>query len=80
MTRMTIGAATTDKGVSATIYIAIELSGSKWVIGVHMPLADKMSLCRITGGDAQGLLRLIAQVREKVERRLGRSGNGPVVL
>ena len=42
MIRMTIGAATSDKGVSATIYIAIELSGSKWVIGVHTPLADKI--------------------------------------
>lgn len=73
MTRMTIGAATTDKGVSATIYIAIELSGSKWVIGVHTPLADKISIYRLTGGDAQGLLKLIAHVREKVERRLGRS-------
>src|SRR5512144_2523607 len=73
MTRMTIGAATTDRGVSATIYIAIELSRSKWVIGVHTPLADKISIYRLTGGDAQGLLKLIAHVREKVERRLGRS-------
>src|SRR5512143_297426 len=73
MTRMTLRAATTDKAVSATIYIAIELSGSKWVIGVHTPLADKISIYRLTGGDAQGLLKLIAHVREKVERRLGRS-------
>ena len=53
---------------SETIYIAIELSQSKWVIGAHTPLADKISIYRLTGGDTQGLLALIARLREKVGR------------
>src|SRR6266511_1491699 len=56
---------------TATIYIAIELSQSKWVIGAHTPLADKISIYRLSGGDTQGLLALIARLREKVERLMG---------
>jgi transposase len=55
----------------ATIYIAIELSQSKWVIGAHTPLADKISIYRLSAGDAYGLLTLIARLKEKVERFVG---------
>jgi transposase len=55
----------------ATIYIAIELSQSKWVIGAHTPLADKISIYRLAAGDTHGLLTLIARLKEKVEGLMG---------
>ena len=61
----------TERECASTIYIAIELSQSKWVIAAHTPLADKISIYRLAGGDAQGLLAVIARLREKVQRTLG---------
>src|SRR5512146_2760447 len=56
---------------AATIYIAIELSQSKWVIGAHTPLAGKISIYQLSAGDAYGLLTLIARLKEKVRRFMG---------
>jgi transposase len=47
----TIVAPTVEGKSPATIYIAIELSQSKWVIGAHTPLADKISIYRLAAGD-----------------------------
>jgi transposase len=55
----------------AAIYIAIELSQSKWVIGAHTPLADKISIYQLSAGDSYGLLTLIARLKEKAERVMG---------
>jgi len=49
----------------ATIYIAFELSKSKWVVGVMMPGAEKMSRYRIDGGDVAGLSALLVKLRAK---------------
>lgn len=54
-----------------TIYIALELSRNRWLVGIHTPLADKVSRDALTGGDGEALLRRIARVRETAERRLG---------
>lgn len=56
----------------ATIYLALELSRASWVVAVHSPLADKISLHRLAGGDSSGLLALIARLRARLERALGR--------
>ena len=55
----------------ATIYVALELSKSRWLVGVHTPLADKVSQYSLPGGDSEALLDRIGRVREPTERRLG---------
>jgi transposase len=56
----------------ATIYLALELSRASWVVAVQTPLADKIGLHKLKGGDRQGLLALIARLRARLERALGR--------
>ena len=52
----------------ATVYIAFELSKSKWQLGVVMPGAEKMSRYRIDGGDLAALSNLLAKARAKAEQ------------
>jgi transposase len=54
-----------------TIHIALELSKSRWLIGIHSPLTDKVSRHSVAGGDADALLRRIDRVREALEQTLG---------
>ena len=56
----------------ATLFVALELSRSTWLVGSHSPLADKVSQHRLEGGDAEGLLALIARKRGQAEAALGR--------
>lgn len=56
----------------ATIYVALELSKSRWLVGIHTPLADKVSRYSVPGGDSAALLDRIGRVRERTERRLER--------
>src|SRR5262245_43476491 len=56
------------KGEYATVYIAFELSKSKWQLGVMMPGAEKMSRYRIEGGDRAALAGLLARFRAKAEQ------------
>src|SRR5215468_10677079 len=55
----------------ATIFVALELSKSSWLVALHSPVADKVSLHRFVGGDAAGLLALIARKQTQAEARLG---------
>ena len=43
----------------ATLFVALELSKSTWLVAIHSPAADKMSQHRLAGGDATALLSLI---------------------
>lgn len=52
----------------ATVYVAFELSKSKWQLGVLTPGAEKMSRYRIAGGDVAALSGILAKVRAKAER------------
>ena len=54
-----------------TIHIALELSKSRWLVGIHSPIADKVRRHSVVGGDTDALLRRIGGVRETLERRLG---------
>lgn len=63
-------ASATEQG--ATIYVALELSKSRWLVGIHTPLADKVSRYSVPGGDSEALLDRIGRVHEQTERRLGR--------
>jgi len=53
----------------ATIYVAFELSKSKWQLGVMLPGAEKMSRYQIEGGNLAALSGVLARVREKAERQ-----------
>src|SRR5258708_37112400 len=52
----------------ATVYIAFELSKSKWQLGVMTPGAEKMSRYRIEGGNLAELSSVLAMARAKAEQ------------
>ena len=56
---------------AATLFVALELSKAKWLVGLHSPTADKVSRHTITGGDAPALLALIDAARRRAEASLG---------
>jgi transposase len=53
----------------ATVYVAFELSKSKWELGVLTPGAEKLSRYRIDGGDLAALCGVLARARAKAERQ-----------
>src|SRR5215510_1431942 len=57
----------------ATMFVALELSKSSWLVALHSTVADKVSLHRFVGGDVAGLLALIARKQAQAEVRLGRT-------
>jgi transposase len=57
---------------SATLYVALELSRSTWLVAVHSPVVGKVSQQRLEGGDPEGLLALITRKRIQAEEKLGR--------
>jgi transposase len=56
----------------ATLFVALELSRSTWLVAVHSPVADKVSQHRLEGGDTRGLLELILRKRVQAAEKLGR--------
>src|SRR3954449_8173598 len=55
----------------ATLFVALDLSRSSWVLAVHAPhAAGKVSRHKLPPG-AEGLLALVARIREQAERALG---------
>jgi transposase len=56
----------------ATLFVALELSRSTWLVALHSPVADKVGQHRVEGGDTESLLDLIARKRAQAEERLGR--------
>ena len=59
-------------GARSTLFVALELSRSTWLVALHSPIADKVSQHRLDGGDVNGLLALITRKRGDMERRLTR--------
>src|SRR5258708_4609724 len=57
----------------ATVYVAFELSKSKWQLGVMTPGSERMSRYRIGGGDLVTLSGLLGRARGKAEQ-LGQPG------
>ena len=55
---------------SGTIFVALELSKSRWLVGIHSPVTDKISCHGVTGGYTLALLALIGRYRRQVEERL----------
>jgi transposase len=54
----------------ATIFVALELSKSTWLVVLHSPMADKISQHRLQGGDTDGLLALIDGKRGQAQAAL----------
>jgi transposase len=52
----------------ATVYVAFELSKSKWRLEIEVPGARTMSRYQIDGGDLAALSNLLAKAREKAEQ------------
>ena len=56
----------------ARCFVAIELSKASWIVALHTPLCDKISIHKMAAGDAAALLALIGRTRARVEAALGR--------
>jgi transposase len=56
-----------------TVYIAIELSLSSWLVAARVPGVEKPRLHRLEGGDVAALLKTIADLRSKASTKLGRT-------
>ena len=57
----------------ATMFVALELSKSIWLVALHSPISDKVSQHRFAGGDVDGLLALIARKQAQAEAGLGQT-------
>ena len=54
---------------TATLFVALELGQATWVVALHSPIADKISIYRIEGGDTDQLMALIEKKRVQAARR-----------
>ena len=53
------------------IFVAIEMSRSKWVVGTHLPGSDKVGIHVAPWGDVAALLTLIDRLRSRAAATLG---------
>ena len=54
-----------------TLFVAIELSKSAWLVAVNLPGSDRISKYMIPPADSAALLALLARLRERAEKRCG---------
>lgn len=52
------------------IFISVEMSRSKWIVGCHTPLADKISCHSMDWGDVANLRALIDRQLDRVQAKL----------
>jgi transposase len=64
-------APTAGAEISAIIFVAIEMSRSRWDIVIHTPVSDKLSRYCLEAGNGAGLIEFIDSVRSRVAARLG---------
>ncbi len=67
-----MAAATAALEQPATVFVALELSKARWLVGLHSPLADKISRHSVAGGDSRALMELIVRARRRAEAQLAR--------
>lgn len=53
------------------IFVAIEMSRSKWVIGTHVPTSNKVGIYAVAWGDVDALLQLFARLRRRAADTIG---------
>jgi transposase len=56
-----------------TLYVAFELSKSKWLIGIVLSGESKMSRHQVAGGDTAAVWQLISKKRAQAEKKLGQA-------
>ena len=54
---------------SAKIFAAIELSKASWLVALHLPSHDKISVFQVPGGDVDRLLAILECARETAKAR-----------
>ncbi len=54
-----------------TVYVAIELSVSSWLVAARLPITSKVRLHRLEGGNTTALLKLIAELRTGASAKPG---------
>ena len=57
---------------SAVVFVAIEMSRSRWDLVVRTPVSDKLSRHCLEAGNGASLIEFIASLRGRVLRQLGR--------
>lgn len=57
----------TSAGIDDVCYIALELSHRSWLVGYLLPGWKKVQTLPVAGGDANGLLDVIAKIDSKLE-------------
>lgn len=65
-----------DTPTGGDIFVSVEMSRSKWVIGLHTPSAGKIALHAMACGDVDALLALI----DRTGSRLGTGIDGPTII
>jgi transposase len=58
-----------------TIYVAIELSASSWLVAARLPGIKKVRIDRLESGDTMGLLKIIADLRSQGATKLGKTAD-----
>lgn len=58
-------------GGRQAVCVAVELSKKGWLVAVRGPVGDRISLHRLSAGDAAGLLALVARARRAAAEALG---------
>jgi len=53
------------------IFVAIEMSRSKWVVGTHVPTSTKVGIHAVDWGDVDALLQLFARLRLRAAEATG---------
>ena len=65
-------APTAARSDDSTLFAALELSRKSWLVATNAPGEEKVSKRTIAAGDGRALLDLLAGLREKAERRIGK--------
>ncbi len=68
---------THDQPTGSDMFVSVEMSRSKWVVGIHTPLADKIGLHTMACGDVEALLALIDRARVKL---IASGSNSPAAM
>jgi transposase len=56
---------------TATLFVALELSKTRWLVAVESPALNRVSRHTVTAGDAKALVDLITRLRLQAETKLG---------
>jgi transposase len=55
-----------DVPIAGDVFVSVEMSRSKWVVGLHSRLVDKIALHTMACGEVDALLTLIDRTRAKL--------------